>query len=79
MDAEAEAGMQRYKQKDAEIDEGVDAIGRQLDNLAGIASNMSEEVRSQGAKIERVETAMQRATEKQTVVNARQKKLVQSV
>jgi hypothetical protein len=36
------------------------------------------QVVAQGAKIEKLESAMQRATEKQTVVTARQKKLVQS-
>jgi hypothetical protein len=36
------------------------------------------QVESQGAKIDRLDTAMQRAMEKQTVVTARQKKLTQS-
>ncbi len=101
LDAESASGLARLKKRDADIDQGVDAIGKTLDNLGQIAGAMKDEVTTlplivffaikymcvclcavqvltQGAKIERVENAMQKATEKQIVVNARQRKLVQS-
>jgi hypothetical protein len=78
LDSEAQAGMNRLKQKDAAIDAGIDIIANSLDNLNKIAGGMKEEVHSQAAKTERLENSMQKASEKQAIVNARQKKLVAS-
>ncbi len=76
LDDESKAGLARVKQQDAEIDEGIDQIAKQLDNLGNIASSMNEEVKNQNAKLEKMDNSMQRVTEKQTVVNARQRYLL---
>jgi len=36
--------MQRLKEKDAQIDAGIDAISRTIDNLSSISSAMKDEV-----------------------------------
>jgi len=76
LDEESAAGLQRLREKDAEIDAGIDAISRQMDNLNNIGNAMKDEVLSQNAKLEKMEGNMQKTTEKQTVVNARQRYLL---
>jgi hypothetical protein len=44
LDAESQAGMDRYKAKDADIDAGLDVVANQIDNLTNIASTMKSEV-----------------------------------
>ena len=38
--------MQRLKEKDAQIDAGIDAISRTIDNLSSISNAMKDEVRT---------------------------------
>ncbi len=44
LDEESAAGLSKLKENDAEIDAGIDAIGRTIDSLTSIASTMKEEV-----------------------------------
>jgi hypothetical protein len=78
LDPESVEGLAKIKADDAEIDAGLDQIGGVLDNLTGIAQAMQSEVSTQSSKLERMDNSMQLTAEKQSVVNARQKKLVQS-
>lgn len=73
LDDETRAEMDRLKLNDREIDDGISIVSNSLDNLAGIARNMKEETLSQNKKLEQLETNMHYATDKQAVVNARQK------
>lgn len=45
LDAESAAGLSKIKDTDAEIDAGIDAISRTIDNLNNIAGSMKDEVR----------------------------------
>jgi hypothetical protein len=45
LDAESAAGLAKIKDTDAEIDAGIDAISRTIDNLNSIAGSMKDEVR----------------------------------
>ena len=76
LDEDSAAGLARLRDKDAEIDAGIDAISRTIDNLANIGSAMKDEVNSQNQKLEKIDGNMQKTTEKQTVVNARQRYLL---
>eukprot|EP01032_Pedospumella_encystans_P013203 gene13203-15214_t len=76
LDEDSAAGMQRLKARDAEIDAGIDSISRGIDNLVNISSAMKDEVNSQNQKLEKIDNSMQKTTEKQTVVNARQRYLL---
>jgi hypothetical protein len=51
---------------------------KSVDTLGRIAGDMRDETVSQNAKLDKMQTNMERAAEKQTIVNARQKKLLQS-
>lgn len=44
LDEESAAGLKKLQESDAEIDAGLDAIGRTIDSLTNIASTMKEEV-----------------------------------
>lgn len=44
LDAESAAGLARVKETDAEIDAGIDAISRTMDNIANLSSQMRDEV-----------------------------------
>lgn len=76
LDADSAAGLAKIKETDAEIDAGIDAISRTIDNLNNIAGSMKDETVTQNAKLEEMERKMQTTTEKQTVVNARQRYLL---
>jgi len=76
LDDESAAGLQRLKEQDAEIDAGIDAISKTIDNLNNIASTMNEETKIQNKKLNKVDDNMTKTTEKQTVVNARQRYLL---
>ena len=78
LDEDSAAGLARLKSNDQEIDDGIDKISGILDNLTGIASNMNSEVKLQAGKLDNIESGMNHTTEKQTIVNARQKKLLSS-
>ena len=78
LDEDSAAGLARLKSNDQEIDDGIDKISGILDNLTGIASNMNSEVKLQAGKLDSIESGMNHTTEKQTIVNARQKKLLSS-
>lgn len=76
LDDESAAGLQRLKDNDAEIDAGIDAISKTIDNLGNIAQTMKEETQIQNKKLNKIDEAMSKTTEKQTVVNARQRYLL---
>lgn len=44
LDEDSAAGMARLREKDAEIDAGIDSISRTIDNLSSIGSAMKDEV-----------------------------------
>ena len=44
LDAESAAGLSKLKETDTEIDAGIDAISRTIDNLNNIAGQMKDEV-----------------------------------
>jgi hypothetical protein len=44
LDEDSAAGLARLKEKDAEIDAGIDAISRGIDNLTSISTAMKDEV-----------------------------------
>ncbi len=46
LDAESAAGLAKLKDEDAEIDAGIDAISKTIDNLNNIAGQMRDEVRN---------------------------------
>lgn len=76
LDDESRAGLEKIKANDAEIDAGISEISRTLDSISGIASLMKEETISHNKKLENIEDNMQKAGEKQTVVNARQRRFL---
>lgn len=76
LDSESAAGLSRLKQRDEEIDKGVDVIGRTLDNIGNIAKTMNEETKTQNSKLNTLSAAMDKASNKQAVVNARMKSQV---
>mmetsp|Transcript_13662 Transcript_13662/g.23990 ORF Transcript_13662/g.23990 Transcript_13662/m.23990 type:complete len:355 (-) Transcript_13662:203-1267(-) len=76
LDEDSAAGLQALKAKDALIDQGIDSLTRTIDNLGNISSAMKDEVNSHNQKLEKIDSSMQKATEKQTVVNARQRYLL---
>lgn len=45
LDEDSAAGMARLREKDAEIDAGIDSISRTIDNLSSIGAAMKDEVR----------------------------------
>mmetsp|Transcript_16185 Transcript_16185/g.16925 ORF Transcript_16185/g.16925 Transcript_16185/m.16925 type:complete len:351 (-) Transcript_16185:297-1349(-) len=76
LDEESKAGLSRINQNDAEIDQGINEISRGLDSLADIANKMKEETQSHNKKLEAMDANMQQATDKQTVINARQRRFL---
>ena len=46
LDAESAAGLAKLKEADAEIDAGIEAISRTIDNLGNIAGSMKDAVSS---------------------------------
>ncbi len=76
LDDESAAGLKQLKDNDAEIDAGIDAISRTIDNLSGIAATMKDETLAQMDKLDRIDDRMDRVTTKTTVVNARQRYLL---
>jgi len=78
LDDVSAAGLARLKEQDAEIDAGIDAISKTIDNLGNIANTMKEETQMQNKKLNKIDEKMSTTTEKQTVVNARQRFLLKS-
>ncbi len=76
LDDESAAGLNKLKENDAEIDAGIDAISRTIDNLSGIAATMKEETLNQMDKLDKIDNRMDTVTQKTTVVNARQRYLL---
>lgn len=76
LDAESAADLQNVQANDDEINAGIDSIGSTLDTLAGISHNIKDEAIEQNAKLDIMDNKMQKGTEKQTVVNARQRYLL---
>eukprot|EP01038_Epipyxis_sp_PR26KG_P005192 gene5192-7226_t len=71
LDSESQAGLDKIRQEDAEIDESLDAISRTIDNLSNISKTMREETLDQNRKLDKMDDKMEVAAGKQTVVNAR--------
>lgn len=76
LDEDSAAGLARVRETDAEIDEGIDNIAQTLDRIAQISTQMYEETNTQNAMLERIDDSMAIATQKQTIVNARQRYLL---
>lgn len=76
LDEEDAAGLKKVQDNDAEINAGLQAIDKTLDNLNALAGAMREETYNQNEKLERIDNSMQKTMEKQTVVNARQRYLL---
>lgn len=76
LDAESAAELQKVTDNDMEINAGIDQIGRTIDSLNNIAGSMKDEAVQQENKLQSMDDKMQRTTEKQTVVNARQRYLL---
>lgn len=74
LDEESKVGLKRVEENDKEIDAGINLISNSLDNLSGIAGQMKEETQNQNKKLEEIEKNIQKASEKQAIVNARQKR-----
>jgi orotate phosphoribosyltransferase-like protein len=74
LDAHTKAGLAKVAANDVEIDAGLDEIGNSLDRLAAISGAMNEEVRSQNQKLDSLTGNMERAADKQAMVNARLKR-----
>eukprot|EP01034_Spumella_vulgaris_P027559 gene27559-34298_t len=67
LDDESAAGLNKLKENDAEIDAGIDAISRTIDNLSGIAATMKEETLNQMDKLDKIDNRMDSVTTKTTV------------
>lgn len=78
LDDETSAGLERLKQKDAEIDQSLNDVLRIVDNLDQIAGAINEETKQQAWKTAAVEQNLTVVAEKQAIVNARQKKLLKT-
>lgn len=78
LDAESAAGLREVERDAREIDDGIDEIGNSIDQLHTMAGHMKEEVDTHNKKLERMENAMQKAGEKQVVVNKRLKGHIKS-
>jgi hypothetical protein len=76
LDAKSAAGLQKLQDNDAEIDAGIGAIDASLGRLGNIAGQMKDEAVIHSNKLDQMDTKTAKATEKQTVVNARQRHLV---
>ena len=73
LDEDSAAGLQALKNNDIEIDQNLDGISQTLDKITDISKAMRDEVTAQNAKIEKIDAAMTRVGDKQTVVTARSK------
>lgn len=74
LDEESKQGLARIKANDEEIDRGLASISSTLDSINVVAAQMNEETRNQNKKLLSIEDNMNTASNKQAVVNARQKK-----
>lgn len=74
LDEESAAGLKAIRDEDAEIDAGVEDISNAMDRLHTVAGHMKEETMAQNRKLDSMDSAMQRAGEKQAVVNQRLKR-----
>lgn len=71
LDEASAAGLARLKAKDADIDRGLDEISTAVDRIGAMAREIHSEAKNSTAKIDVIESKLQRANEKQTVVNSR--------
>jgi hypothetical protein len=76
LDEESKQGLARIKASDGEIDAGIDAIARTMDNITNMAAAMREETLNQNDKLEKMDRLMDTSMQKQTIVNARQRQLL---
>jgi len=76
LDAESAAGLKKVEANEAEINAGLSAIDKTLDNLNLLAGAMKDETLAQNEKLDRIDNSMSKTMEKQTVVNARQRYLL---
>lgn len=56
----------------------IDSISTGLDRLNTLANAMKDETNAQTAKLDKIEASMQKASEKQAIVNARARMHVKS-
>ena len=76
LDEESQAGLDRLAENDKDIDSMLEQTANSLDRLGGLAAAMGDETASHNRKIEEINDTMQVTMAKQTVVNARQKRLL---
>jgi hypothetical protein len=76
LDEDSTAGLARVHETDAEINAGIDNISQTLDRIAQISTQMYDETNTQNAMLERIDDSMAIATQKQAIVNARQRYLL---
>jgi hypothetical protein len=76
LDEDATNGLNRGRGKDALIDAGIDALALGLDKLGNLAGAITDETKDSAARIDKMDRGMQRTTEKQVIVNARQRYLL---
>lgn len=76
LDEDSQAGLRRIMARDAQIDEGLDAIGKSVDRLGSIAAAINEQAIDQNKKLEKIDDNMQKKNDKMTHVNARQRYLL---
>jgi len=73
LDEESASGLAQVRATDAEINAGIDSIGKTLDNLSNISTAMKSEVITQNTKLDKLDSNMSTITDKQIVVNSRLK------
>jgi hypothetical protein len=71
LDEASAAGLARLKAKDEDIDRGIDDISRAIDRIGNMASEIRNEAKNSTAKIDIIDSKLQTANEKQTIVNSR--------
>jgi len=76
LDPESAAGMARLESKDAQIDQGLDALGRSIDNIHSISNAMKQEVTHQVQRLDHLEGNLEVTANKQHEVNARERHLL---
>jgi len=78
LDEESAAGLRQVQNEDVAIDQDVAEIGGALDRLNAMAVTMGEETKNQNKKLDKLDSAMQTAGEKQAIVNQRLKRQIKS-
>jgi hypothetical protein len=76
LDDESAQGLAGLRANDQEINQALEHIGASLDRVGAVAEGMGYETKRQNEKLKTVDDAMNRAADKATVINSRQKHLL---